>query len=443
MTINDVCNAGVEGTEYYAGNSGTLLKRENTTWTVLNSGTGRNLTSIKHAGSAQQFWAAGEGDTILWSDDGATWTSIPTGLGGNWTDISVVQTTGGQFMATVVGNGGLIAYTTMDNPPGGPVVWNSSWVPIGGHDLNSVTFYDEHIGWAVGLDGQVWQTLDGADHWTDVQFNDCYSLDANNTFIVGDGGTIIQWNWNGGSPIATLQFNPAGWTFENLNAIRMFDASNGYAVGENGTVIPFASGWGTPIQVGTTVHPDLKGIDLSAANAGYAVGSYNDGMNTEGYYVQLAGGTWGDAVKIGTAATHPVLNAVSLTAEDAGYAVGEGGYYAQLTGGTWQEPAHVGGTNPDLNGVFASGTDVYAVGAGGYYATYISAAWTVAQVGGDNPDLYDIALPLSDHGYVVGGKAGAGYTVPVTGGTFGLPVGLGTRELRGISLYGTDGHGFA
>ncbi|MHB8894341.1 MAG: DUF5719 family protein [Candidatus Geothermincolia bacterium] len=440
MTLNDVCNAGVEGTEYYAGNGGTILKRVGATWTVRDAGTGRDIKAIKYAGSTQQFWAAGADDTVLWSDDeGATWNSIPTGIGSDWTDMSVTQAGPTTFQVTVVGNDGNIATTTMENPPSGLVVWTAGTTPAGAPDLRSVCFFNKDVGWAVGTGGTVWQTLDGAAHWTEVQFNDTFSLSADDTYIVGDGGTIIHWSWNGGSPVAELQYNAAGWTTENLNAIHMFDADNGLAVGENGTAIQFTTGsWGTPVVVGGAVNPDLKDIDLTAADAGYAVGSDSG----TGYYVPLAGGAWGAAVQIGAVA-HPMLNSISLTAAGEGLAVGEGGYFAPLAGGTWGEPAQVGGTNPDLNGVVATGLDAYAVGDGGYYATYISAAWTVAQVGGDNPDLYSLANPTDNHGYAVGGKAGAGYTVPIVSGEFGLPTGLGTRELRGVSEYDTDGHGFA
>lgn len=436
LAINDVCNAA--GIDYYAGTSGTMLKRDGATWTAQDAGV-TDLTSVKYAGAALQFWAAGAGDTVLWSDDGGgTWNSIPTGLGFDWNDMSVVETGGGQFLVTVVADNGNVAYTTMSNPPGGGPVWNSpASVPGGTPDLKSVDFYNEDIGWAVGESGTVWQTLDGGQNWADVQFNDVFSLGADDTYMVGNGGTIVH--WDALAQTAELQYNATTWTTENLNAICMANADNGYAVGENGTVIQFSTGtWAAPAQVGTVVHPDLKGIDMRAADGGYAVGSDSG----SGYYVQLVGGVWGDAVQIGTV-DHPPLSAISLAAADAGYAVGDGGYYVQLTGGAWQEPAQVGGANPDLKGVYVNGTDVYAVGMGGYYATYLAASWTVAQVGGTNPDLYSIDIPTSAHGYAVGGGGGVGYTVPIVSGTFGAPAALGTRELRGVSMYSTEGYGFA
>lgn len=440
VQINDVCNVGTRGTEYYACNSGTLLKRVDTEWTVMDSGTARDLHAIANAGSAGRLWAAGNTDAVMWSDDGgATWNSMVTHLGANWTDISVAETGGGRFLVTVVGPGGLINYTTMDNPPGGPISWSTATVPGGSPDLHSVSFYNEDIGWAVGEGGTVWQTLDGAQHWHVVDFHDTFSLGAGDTYLVGDGGTIVH--YDAAAHTSEIQYNAGGWTNARLNAVCFTGPGEGYAVGDGGTVIQCTGGaWGIPAVVGTAVHPDLEGLALSSAGNGWAVGT--DPGSTEGYYVKLAGGAWDDAVLAGTG-VHPPLHAVALSDADAGYAVGDDGYVVELAGGAWGEPAQVGGANPDLNGVWLEGADVYAVGAGGYYATFESPNWTVDQVGGTNPDLYDLAFPDSEHGYAVGGAGGIGYTVPIERGVYGSPAALGTRELRGISLYDPDGRGFA
>lgn len=435
LSYNDVSMTATDEPEHYAGNSGLLVSRDGATWTAQNSGTSVDLAAVEFYDSAHG-WAVGPGDTVLCTENGGTgWTAIPTGTGGDWNDVCVRDDGTGDYLVEVVGENSAIAYGTMDFllPP----VWNTpSSIPGVVRDLNGVDFRDENAGWAVGESGTVWQTINGGADWDVVNFYDVATIGGDDSYFVGDGGTIVH--WTPASQGLELCYNAGSWTTATLRGVYFADATNGWAVGDDGTVIrctnAAAGTWDNAGQVPDPGggRPNLDAVYLSSADAGFAVGD-------AGYYTQLtAGPTWSVPAQVG--GVNPNLNDICLSAADTGFAVGDSGYYTELTAGpAWSVPAQVGAPNPNLNSIWLTAADAgFAVGDSGYH-TELSAgpAWTApAQVGGANPNLYDVAYPASTDGWAVGGDGAQGYRVPVTSGTYGAPVGMGanTSDLTGVAV---------
>ncbi|MBU1671862.1 MAG: IPT/TIG domain-containing protein [Actinobacteria bacterium] len=438
VDLNDVAYPNANWT-YYVGGGGAIVAQNHVagTWTVQDSTTSADLLSCEFP-DFDHGWIGGKGTVLYTQNGGTTWNAHNPAAATDWNDVSVILD-GGTYYTCAVGDGGNIVHTTDDGATP-PAAWQlPQWAPPGNPDLEAVSFINKDVGWALGEDGTVWQTLDGSatnPTWETVNLNDTFALDASNMYFVGDGGTII--NWNATAQTVTLQFNAGAWTTEDLNAVYFADPTSGWAVGSNGTVIECIGGtWQAPAQVGGA-NPALNDVCLSAVGEGYAVGD-------TGYYTHLTGGAWGAPAQVG-AVTNPDLYAVDLSGASDGWAVGDSGYYTQLAADVWSEPAQVGGANPVLNSIWLTAADAgFAVGDSGYHVELAAGAWNApAQVGGDNPDLYDLTYPAGTDGWSVGGNGTNGYRVPIASGVYGTPemVPGNARELDSVSFY-AEGYGVA
>ena len=77
----------------------------------------------------------------------------------------------------------------------------ASWTiqPSGiNRNLNSITFLNEHYGWAVGDQGALITTTDGGATWTPTEFRNGNTLESvaftrtGHGWAVGEGGTILH-----------------------------------------------------------------------------------------------------------------------------------------------------------------------------------------------------------------------------------------------------------
>jgi len=66
--------------------------------------------------------------------------------------------------------------------------------------LKSVHFTDNNTGWVVGVNGTIFKTVDGGEHWghqwggTDNHLYSTYFTDSNTGWIGGECGAILKTN---------------------------------------------------------------------------------------------------------------------------------------------------------------------------------------------------------------------------------------------------------
>ena len=218
---------------WLAGEAGTLLHWNGSSWTAAASGTESALRALSGT-SARNVWAAGLDGTLLhfdgssWSakqKSGALWSPAS---GANERPIYALLALPDQLWA---GGSGTRSFdgTTWTEPHHGS---HLPTMAIWGLDSSSL--------WEVGLQGMVnrwdghhWQRLGGE---VGPNFFGVWGSTANDVWIVGSAGSVVHWS---GTPSTV----PSGTT-NDLHAVRGFGAQDVWAVGDQGTILHWkGSAW--------------------------------------------------------------------------------------------------------------------------------------------------------------------------------------------------------
>ncbi|KAK3243747.1 hypothetical protein CYMTET_46618 [Cymbomonas tetramitiformis] len=200
-----------------------------TGWIDEASGTENALHDVKLQ-CADEAWAVGEFDTIIYSgDDGKTWTSKPSNLGSShtgmfWNSVSFPKRTypnpdykPGRWPTLsdcnagyVVGRYGNIIFSDdlggswriQDN-----FIWDYKTelqAHVAVKEIHSVmAAEDTNVAWAVGEDGLIFGTTDFGESWhvqnsrVDFDLHDVFLVSNMSAFVVGDNATLL-FTTNGG-----------------------------------------------------------------------------------------------------------------------------------------------------------------------------------------------------------------------------------------------------
>lgn len=219
---------GASATDVWlAGEGGTLLHWNGSSWSLAASGTESGLRALSGT-SSKDVWAAGLDGTLL-HFDGASW-SAKQKTGALWSPAS--------------GPNERPIYSLLALPKqlwaggsGSRSFDGSSWTePHHGSHLPTMGLWglDSSNLWEVGLQGMV-NRWDGH-HWQRVggeegpNFFGVWGSSANDVWIVGSAGAIVH--WAGGAPTTV----PSG-TSNDLHAVRGFSEKDVWAVGDQGTIL--------------------------------------------------------------------------------------------------------------------------------------------------------------------------------------------------------------
>ena len=287
-------------------------------WTVLNSGTGENLTGIS-APSANTATAVGYGTTILRTTSGGlSWISQNSPQACIFRGVSFFDdnhgvttgSSGGIFFTT---NGGNLwqseqwgymhtyraahqlsqsaAYVTGSNSIFSPLAtWTTNgwltqqnaafYIMVGGvyteGTAYGIYFTDENNGFVAAHswsgNGAVCRTVNGGQNWTTVYLGD-YALscivfaDASTGYAAGDAGMIVK-TVNGGSDWVEL---PSG-SNADLNGISFVSADFGWAVGDGGVILHTFDGGANWFPQYSGVTANLMSVSFAGNDIGYAAG---------------------------------------------------------------------------------------------------------------------------------------------------------------------------
>lgn len=169
-------------------------------------------------------------------DGGASWTFLSATGGASFLGI--------QFVNEMVGYGAALQgiWKTID----GGKTWSSTTPGEG--MMYSVSFPSPDTGYAVGWNGAILKTTDGAAHWArqkeeTSRYEAIECSDVNTCYAAG-GGEIVKTS-DGGATWAK-QPNPITVWIADL---KLLDANRAYAVGTDGDVIQTANGGDTWTQI--------------------------------------------------------------------------------------------------------------------------------------------------------------------------------------------------
>ena len=251
--------------------------------------------------------------------------------------------------------------------------------PLDSNDLTSILMVDAFTGFAVGNNGALVMTTNGAVTWstlnsgTSVNLTNIGAIDTANVYITGENGLIMKTE-DGGLSWAVV---PVG-TNETFKAITFHGANEGWAVGTNGTIFHYNGTTWSPEDInGVTVNLNGVYIDTITGSV-YVVGD-------NGSIFMYDGNAW-------TSVSTPVavaLNDIGFANEQYGLAVGENGTILRTSdGGTSWDLAFNGLSSPFTRIQIANPDTAWAVGRQGMVYQTIDGGQTFFRFSiGDTIDL--------------------------------------------------------
>lgn len=214
--------------------SSYLLKTSDggVTWTRSDFGGGRERITRIFFGKNGFAMAIGEtGVLFALQDDAKTWKRMISPvryllLDGNFSD---------EFHGTIVGAGGSVLFTEDAG-----ATWNRATLAGDAKTrLNKVFFINRKLGWTLGGEGKIYQTINGGKSWHEQKsgvtqnLTDIFFLNTAEGWAVGDEGTILYTTTAGN--VWTKSDTKIKHRLEKV----FFTGRKGWAVGFGGTILSF------------------------------------------------------------------------------------------------------------------------------------------------------------------------------------------------------------
>lgn len=251
---NDVVMVDEDGQLYISSNSGITWQASGTIPDAFLDAKDLHFTSLLNG------WVVGDGsmDKSLFhtSDGGNNWTAA-TGFGGYYLAVDFegnngwIQNVGGRF------------YRTTDNG----ATWNMGELPDDTYSIRDIDFYDENIGYAVGLFGYAARSEDGGETWerltmpnTDDGFTDIYLLGPNELWL-STNDDVAYYSANGGINWAVLEIGSTG--FGSFSSITASSDGDAWTVGDQGYIQKFTGPPPPPPNIPPNAYFEYSDISLT------------------------------------------------------------------------------------------------------------------------------------------------------------------------------------
>jgi len=384
---------------FAAGNTGTVLRFDDTDWMPVNTGTKSFLRDMWGT-SESDIHVVGDGGTIL-RFDGQNWREMDSGtsehLRGVWQNF-------------IVGHGGTILrfdgtyWTRTDSGTANPLygIWGNS---------ESEIFAVGDFGIVLRFDGAAWDFMNSG---TSEKLAALWG-NSEELFAVGDVGTILRFD---GSEWGGMDSG----TSENLISVWGNSASDVFAAGEYGTILRFdgqnwsemdsgASNWLYSIwgnsrsdvfagghdglvlhydgsawhKISSGIYDSLKAVRGNSESDIFAVGGGFD-YATSQYYGSILhyDGTRWERMNV---SVPEYLHDIWTDGETA-FAAGWGGVILYYDGSEWRETDS--GTTDNLRGIWgSSASNVFAAGDAGTILRFDGNRWSRME-SSESQDLYCI-----------------------------------------------------
>jgi photosystem II stability/assembly factor-like uncharacterized protein len=270
-------NIYVSGNEAWLLNNNAIYYSDNYPTTqfsqIYTPSSTLNAMYFRVQGGFKYGWAVGNSSLGARTTNGTNWISMSLGGTSAYQCVS--------FPTTLLG----FASGTdkrLHKTVNGGVNWTDAGVVLGFSTVNTLFFINSNTGYVGTADPRLAKTTDGGATWIDEgdisgNISDIYFHDSAHGWAVG--ASDILYNNNG---IWTQLKNPSG---NGLNSVFFINANEGWIVGNGGTILHSTNGgatW-TAQTSGTTV--TLRDVFFTSPTNGYAVG--NNG--TILHYTQITG----------------------------------------------------------------------------------------------------------------------------------------------------------
>ena len=295
-------------------------------WTIQNSGTTAELTSVYFLNPDTGF-VAGESVTIFKTTDGGTnWQPLSTGVFSAFDAVVFTNVSTGYAF----GRGSRILKTTNAG---------ANWFALnfsGGVGLFfSAYFTNDRIGYAVGsgIKPSIIKTTDGGINWTVQRFDSITTLYSIHFPTADTGYAVGSTNYEEAPILKTTDagnswFRLTSGVDPSLRSVYFTDANTGYAVGSNGTILKTTDGGTAWIALNSgTSFVTFTSVYFPDDNTGYAV----TGFPSDGSIFKTidAGESW----HLQNPRTTRSLNDIFFVDTNIGYAVGDDGVILKTLNG--------------------------------------------------------------------------------------------------------------
>ena len=447
---NDLYHINVinENLIFAVGNGGTVIKSADggNTWTILNTGTTKNLRQADFLQNGLTAYAVGyaqgAGSSIIKTTDGGiNWQKLTINQNYYLPSIDFVDEQIG-FVGGSIGSESNFIFKTIDggfswiqsdsldegiiaikflsdnltgfasghnNNTGNNSIYKTtdggtSWVRksmpalAAFGDIKSFCFVTSQIGYAAG-NSTILKTTDSGETWFSVYTGNnsyksiCFPENEATGYVVGDFKTALK-TTDGGSNWQTLNTNVSGTHF--YNSVAFINNQSGLIVGTNGIILKTTDGGANWLNLRTGVpYFFLNSIDFPVnAQTGYISGSTGVILKTIN-----GGSSW---VQQSTNTTKSLIK-IQFLDIDTGYSVGDYGTILKTIDGGLNWNSLSGGTTKLLYDVEfpVNSTTGYVIGESGKLAKTTDGGSTWSSLGTYNQDIMAISFPTDNLiGYV-------------------------------------------
>jgi hypothetical protein len=307
-----------------------------------------NVTSSGNDLTKLNAWAVGDGGTIvMW--DGSSWKSVTSPTTENLYSVIFNTATDGWAVGGSSGKGVILHYNG---------TW-AEWTRI------SFTGYTDKF-----------------DSINDTLYSVTIDTPGTNGWIVGAGGTTL--NWNGDT-----WFGMMGTTANTMRSVAMVhNSAEAWAVGDAGAIMHWTgTAWETMIS---PTNMPLYGIQMVSSTSGWAVG----GSGNEGTVLQLSGTTWSPVTSFVFGAGGATVSSVNSTIysitignSTSAWACGSNGLVMYWTGTNWECNANIASGNlKGISMIHDTFLQAWTVGDGGKIMAFNGTSWV--------PELPMFTVPM-------------------------------------------------
>ena len=283
LDSNSALIVGESGRIFYTNSSGS-------TWIQESSGTNNDLNVVEFDGIAI---AAGDSGTVLFREEGG-WVDYSIANGSNILDISITTNDSlSQMIVFTAGRGGEI--------------WKyngTSWTQLStgvSTDIYGIDFLDENQGLAVGASGLILGTEDGGISWEprdapeEISNSNLYCVDFTSpirAFIAGERGTFLRSSGTAGAHIGYEWKIWDSGTNYTIRSISTSSLNKLWIAGDDNLVLLTKDGGASFINqtYPSSLSADFTAVSMYNVESGFLVG--NEGTvlytNTEGLDPTLA-----------------------------------------------------------------------------------------------------------------------------------------------------------
>jgi photosystem II stability/assembly factor-like uncharacterized protein len=356
------------------------------------------------------IYTSKSGNIYRTTNGGSEWTSSPIATN-NIYGVDFLNSTNGYIVGGNPNTDTAIIFKTTD----AGVTWQEEYAPSGSSRLVLVNFYNDKIGFSVGLNGTILKYLPSCssnEKWIGLTSGTTQHLlgisapSEEVCYVAGNSGTILKTTNSG----ATWSSQTIATT-ENLQSILFTSVDTGFVVGDDAVAYKTTNGGTTWTPLNMPSLPSgivFRNIYFINKNIGFISGGiWSPGVYGGYIYKTTDGGDSWTQCLYSPATAWGVFYSIKFTSDSVGYAAQahpDGLIYKTTdAGNTWNSVTTTSLNSPGQLYFTSEMDGIYTSKSGNIYRTTNGGSeWTSSPIATNN--IYGVDFLNSTNGYIVGGN---------------------------------------